>query len=60
MNKSQILGLLIAIIGLSIGLLWEKSFKYNGFFDFLMGLVSAIGICLVLKFFPIKRKKKLI
>ena len=49
MNKSQIIGLLIAIAGLSLGLFWEKSFKYDGFFDFLMGVVSAFGICLILK-----------
>ena len=56
MNKSQIIGLLIAIAGLSLGLFWEKSFKYDGFFDFLMGVVNAFGICLILKFLPIKKK----
>ena len=56
MNKSQIIGLLIAIAGLSLGLFWEKSFKYDGFFDFIMGAFGAIGISLVFKILPLKRK----
>tara|TARA_R110002074_G_scaffold368009_2_gene542355 strand:- start:654 stop:830 length:177 start_codon:yes stop_codon:yes gene_type:complete len=56
MNKSQIIGLLIAIVGVSLGLFWEKSFKYDGFFDFIMGAFGAIGICLVFKILPPKRK----
>ena len=56
-NKTQIIGFLIAIISLFLGLFWEKSFKYNGIFDFLIGFIGAIGISLVFKILPTKRKK---
>ena len=56
MNKNQIIGLLIAIVGLFLGLFWEKSFKYNGLFDFIMGVFGAIGISLVFKIFPTNKK----
>ncbi|MDP5106218.1 MAG: hypothetical protein NWQ31_08610 [Polaribacter sp.] len=57
MNKNQIIGLLLAIIGVTLGLLWEKP-EYADVLDFLFGVLTAIGLSMVLKFLPIKRKKK--
>lgn len=58
MNKNQIIGLLMAIIGILVGLLWKKSFMYGEILDFLFGVFAAIGISMVLKFLPIKSKNK--
>jgi hypothetical protein len=58
MTKNQTIGLLIAIIALSLGLFWEKSFKYADVLDFIFELISALGISVVLKFLPLKRNKK--
>lgn len=58
MNKNQIIGLLIVIIGLSINFLWNKTFAYAEILDFSFGVLTAIGLSMVLKFLPIKRKDK--
>jgi hypothetical protein len=58
MTKNQTIGLLIAIIALSLGLFWEKSFKYADVLDFIFGGISALGISVVLKLIPLKRNKK--
>ena len=58
MNKNQIIGLLIVIIGLSISFFWNKTFAYAEIFDFSFGVLTAIGLSMVLKFLPIKRKNK--
>jgi VIT1/CCC1 family predicted Fe2+/Mn2+ transporter len=58
MNRNQIIGLILAIAGLILGLLWDKSFRYSGVFDVFLGVLSAIGVSMVLKFLPLKRKKK--
>ncbi|MFT7441862.1 MAG: hypothetical protein ACI9Q3_000222 [Maribacter sp.] len=42
MTKNQILGLLTAIISLSLGLFREKSFKYADVLDFIFGGISAL------------------
>jgi hypothetical protein len=56
MKKSQILGLLIIIISLALGFLWEKTFKYADILDFVFGVLTALGISMVLKILPIMRK----
>ena len=57
MTKNQTIGLLIAITALSLGLFWEKSFKYADVLDFIFGVISALGISIVLKLLPLKRNK---
>jgi hypothetical protein len=59
MNKNQIIGLLMVIIGVALGLLWEKPVQYSGILDFIFGVCSAIGISLVFKFLPLKGKNKI-
>ena len=56
LKKSQIIGILVVTFNLTIGLLWEKNFKYAGFLDFLFGVLAAIGISMVFKILPILRK----
>ena len=58
LNKSQILGLFIAVTALSLGLLWEKTFNYADVFDFILGVIAAIGLSFTLKLLPLKLKKK--
>jgi hypothetical protein len=59
MNKNQIIGLLMAVLGIIVGLLWEKPVEYAEIIEFLFGVFSAIGISMILKFLPIKSKNKI-
>ncbi|PQJ80465.1 hypothetical protein [Polaribacter porphyrae] len=56
MKKSQILGIIIFIASIFLALLWDKQFKYADFFDFILGIVAALGASMVLKLFPVFRK----
>ncbi|MDD7915075.1 hypothetical protein [Polaribacter ponticola] len=57
-NKNQIIGMLIAILGLTLGFLWEKTFKYADILDFMLGAFAAIGLSMVIKILPLKLNKK--
>jgi hypothetical protein len=57
MNKNQIIGLLMAILGLILGFLWDKSFKYSELLDFIFGVFAAIGFSMIIKILPLKMKE---
>ncbi|MFV8226472.1 hypothetical protein [Christiangramia aquimixticola] len=52
LNKYQILGILIAI-----GSLILNQFSDSNLFGFLFGALMALGLALILKWFPISKEK---
>ena len=53
MNKYQIIGIGIIIAGGIIGYFFEE----NNIISTLSGVLCAVGLTLILKWFPIKKKK---
>lgn len=51
MNRTQIIGIGLVIIGITVSLLTE-----NNILDTLMGVLSAFGFALVLKWIPFKKR----
>jgi len=55
MNKSQIIGIGIIIIGGITGYFFEE----NNIISTLSGVLCAVGLTLILKWFPLKKRKQL-
>ncbi len=47
----------MAILGLILGFLWDKSFKYSELLDFIFGVFAAIGFSMIIKILPLKMKE---
>lgn len=58
LNKNQIIGIVILISATYLGLFWDKSFDYSNVFDTTMGVFSAIGLSMIIKVIPFKKKLK--
>ena len=48
----------MAILGLTLGFLWDKSFKYADILDFMFGVFAAVGFSMIIKILPLKMKEK--
>jgi uncharacterized membrane protein len=51
MNKLQIIGIIIIITGIFTGYFFEE----NNIISTISGVLSAIGLSLILKWFPLKK-----
>ncbi|WP_170062855.1 hypothetical protein [Polaribacter butkevichii] len=52
MNKLQIIGIVIIIIGIISGYIFVE----NNIISTVSGVLSAIGLTLILKWFPLKKR----
>lgn len=52
-NKLQIIGIIIIIIGIVTGYFFEES----NIISTISGVLSAIGLMLILNWFPLKKQK---
>ncbi|WP_343329260.1 hypothetical protein [Polaribacter staleyi] len=53
MTKSQVIGITIIILGIVTGYFFEES----NLISTISGVISAIGLMLILKWFPLKKQK---